>query len=146
MAPRGKTPEEFVAQMAQVAPDVEVLGAYENARTKVACRCRACGHEWEGVPNHLLRGTGCPACAGTQRADAGDFAARVAELAPSVELLGSYVNARTRVACRCRECGHEWAPYPKGLLQGNACPACAQRAGADRLAKSHAKDQADACM
>jgi len=135
-----------VAQMAQVAPGVEVLGAYQNARTKVACRCRACGHEWEGVPNHLLRGTGCPACAGTQRADAGDFAARMAELAPSVELLGAYVNARTRVACRCRECGHEWAPYPKGLLQGNACPACAQKAAVERLAKSHAKDQQEGRM
>jgi len=141
MAPRGKTPEEFVAQMAQVAPGVEVLGTYVNARTKVACRCRTCGHEWDGMPNHLLRGTGCPQCAGTQRTDGGVFAARVAELAPSVELLGAYVNARTRVACHCRTCGHEWSPYPKGLLQGNACPACAQRAAAERLARSHTKPQ-----
>ena len=141
MAPRSKTHEEFVAQMAQVAPGVEVLGAYVNARTGVACRCRTCGFEWEGVPNHLLRGTGCPQCAGTRHVDAGDFAARVAAVAPAVELLGSYVNARTRVACRCRVCGHEWSPYPKGLLQGNACPACAQKAAAERLAKSHAKAQ-----
>ena len=41
-APR-KTPEQFACEMARVAPAVEVLGAYVNARTKVACRCRACG-------------------------------------------------------------------------------------------------------
>ena len=143
MPPRAKSPEAFVAEMLQVAPGVEVLGTYQNARTKVACRCRACGHEWEAVPNHLLRGAGCPQCAGTRRTPAEDFAAKVAERTPTVELLAPYVNARTRVACRCRACGHEWAPYPKGLAQGNACPACAQRAAAARLAEAHL-DRSDA--
>lgn len=135
MAPRGKTPEEFVAQMAEVAPDVEVVGVYVNARTKVACRCRVCGHAWDAVPNHLLRGAGCPACAGTAPVDPSDFAARVAAAAPTVELLEGYVNARTRVRCRCRVCGCEWEPYPKGLLQGNACPECGKRASAERLGR-----------
>lgn len=133
MAPRGKTPEAFAAQMAQVAPDIELVGAYVNARTKVACRCRACGHEWQAAPNHLLRGAGCPACAGTAPVDPETFSARVACAAPGVELLEGYVNARTRVRCRCRTCGHEWTPYPKGLLQGNACPECARRAATERL-------------
>ena len=60
MSARAKSPEEFARELAQVAPDVELLGEYVNARTKVACRCRACGHEWDAVPNHLLRGVGCP--------------------------------------------------------------------------------------
>ena len=140
-APR-KTPEQFAAEMARVASEVELLGAYENARTRVACRCRACGHEWAGVPNHLLRGTGCPRCGGTQRTTDADFRARVGELLPEVEVLDAYVNARTRVACRCRACGHEWSPLPKGLLEGYGCPACGRRASTERLARLNAERQA----
>ncbi len=127
MARASKTPEQFAAELAAVAPTVEALDAYVNARTKVRCRCRVCGHEWEATPNHLLRGAGCPACAGTQAMDAETFARRVASISPDVEVMRPYVNARTRVACRCRVCGHEWEPLPRGLLQGNGCPACARR-------------------
>lgn len=138
MPARGKTHDEFVAEMQRIAPQIEVVGRYGAARTKVACRCRTCGHEWEALPNHLLRGSGCPRCAGTMRSRPEDFAGRVACRHASVELLSDYVNARTRVRCRCLVCGHEWEPYPKGLLQGNGCPACARRASTQRLADLNA--------
>lgn len=127
MSARAKSPEEFAHELEQVAPDVELLGEYTNARTKVACRCRVCGHEWDAVPNHLLRGVGCPECAGTARVTPESFAARAATIAPGVELLGPYANARTRIDCRCRICGHTWSPYPKSLLQGYGCPECGKR-------------------
>ena len=63
MARASKTPEQFAAELAAVAPTVETLDAYVNARTKVRCRCRVCGHEWEPLPRGLLQGNGCPACA-----------------------------------------------------------------------------------
>ena len=134
MPARAKSAEEFAAEIAQVAPGVELLGTYVNARTKVACRCKECGHEWEASPNHLLRGTGCPNCAGTAHVSAGDFATRAAERSPMVEVLTPYVNARTRIDCRCRECGNTWSPYPKSLLHGYGCPACAKQASTRRLA------------
>lgn len=139
MARARKTPEQFLDEMAQVAPTVEVTTPYVDARTKVGCRCKTCGTEWEATPNHLLRGAGCPQCAGTARVSSGDFAARVALLAPLVELTSPYVNARTRVGCRCRVCGEEWTPYPRSLLQGHGCPACAERAAIERL-REHGTD------
>ncbi len=134
MSAHAKTPEEFAAEVARVAPAIELLGTYVNARTKVVCRCKVCGHEWEATPNHLLRGSGCPTCAGTSRMSSGEFSARAAECAPGVEVLTPYVNARTRIGCRCRECGNTWSPYPKSLLQGYGCPACGKRASAKHLA------------
>ena len=132
MARASKTPEQFVAEMAQANPGVEVVGAYVNARTKVACRCRACGNAWEALPNHLLRGVGCPACGGRARLTPEEFAARVAQASPDVVLVGAYENARTPVACRCRVCGHEWSTEARNLLAGCGCPACAhRRAGAN---------------
>ena len=133
MARARKTPEEFAAQMAELAPTIELCTPYVDARTKVACRCRVCGSTWEATPNHLLRGAGCPTCAGTARVSGEAFAARAAQTAPLVEILTPYVNARTRVDCRCTVCGACWSPYPRSLLQGHGCPACAERAATDRL-------------
>jgi hypothetical protein len=139
MARAAKSPEQFVAELAAVAPGIELLSPYVNARTKVSCRCRTCGTTWEATPNHLLRGSGCPACAGTERTDATSFAHRVVAMSPTVELLEPYANARTRVSCRCTVCGHEWRPYPKSLLQGHACPACAAQVAVERLTAKNAQ-------
>lgn len=133
MARASKTPEQFAAEMVQVAPTIELLAPYVNARTKVACRCGVCGAVWEATPNHLLRGAGCPQCAGTARVSSEDFLAKAALSAPSVEIITPYVNARTRIGCRCRVCGATWQPYPRSVLQGHGCPACAERAAAERL-------------
>lgn len=56
MSARAKSPEEFARKLAQAAPGIELLDTYVNARTKLACRCRVCGHEWDAVLNHLLHG------------------------------------------------------------------------------------------
>ena len=135
MAARAKSPEEFEQELSGAAPDVELLDAYVNARTKVTCRCRACGCVWQATPNHLLRGAGCPQCAGTARVSPEAFAGRAATSAPEIELLSPYVNARTRIECRCRACGHVWSPYPKSLLQGYGCPECGKRKGKGALAE-----------
>ena len=133
MPRRGKTHEEFVQQLAGVTDNIELVGTYVSARTKIPCRCKKCGYEWSVSPNHLLRGSGCPSCAGTARVDPEVFAQRIAKISPNIELLDTYVNARTRLRCRCRVCGHEWTPLPRGLAQGNNCPVCAREASAKRL-------------
>ena len=127
MARSAKTPEQFAAELADANPSVELLVPYTNARTKLACRCLTCGHEWEALPGHLLQGTG--------RIDPEGFARRVSQTRPGIELLSSYVNARARIACRCKVCGAEWAPYPRSLLQGHGCPECAKRIAAGLLAQ-----------
>ena len=62
MSARAKSPEEFARELEQVAPDVELLGEYTNARTRIDCRCRICGHTWSPYPKSLLQGYGCPEC------------------------------------------------------------------------------------
>lgn len=57
-----RTQEEFVDDLAAVNSDIEVIGAFKNARTKVRLRCRICHEEWEAAPRDLLSGKGCPHC------------------------------------------------------------------------------------
>ena len=43
-------------------PNVEIIGPYVNYTTKIHCRCRVDGYEWNPLPGNLLRGDGCPVC------------------------------------------------------------------------------------
>lgn len=58
-----KTHEDFIEEMRIKNPDVEVIGTYFNNETKIKCKCKKCGHEWDAKPKHLTgKCTGCPRC------------------------------------------------------------------------------------
>lgn len=59
---RTKSYEEFVKELQQINPNIEIVGQYNNTNTKVKCRCSIDGYEWEALPNNLLQGHGCPKC------------------------------------------------------------------------------------
>lgn len=57
--------EWWVAEVAKVNPNVEVLEKIVKGKTKVNWRCKICGHVWPVAPQTLVRkkGKGCPGCA-----------------------------------------------------------------------------------
>lgn len=55
--------EEHVATILKKHPNIVVLEKIVNARTKVLCRCKTCGYEWNPAPKDLKQGQGCPRCA-----------------------------------------------------------------------------------
>lgn len=52
----------FWNEVLQINKEIVPLSKYVNSRTKVLCRCKACGNEWLIVPTKLLAGNGCPRC------------------------------------------------------------------------------------
>ena len=62
--PRKKTHEEFVEEMKVKNPNIEILGRYVNSTTKILCKCKIDGFEWNVKPSNLLHlHRGCPECA-----------------------------------------------------------------------------------
>ena len=62
---RKLTHEEFLERFYEKnknAENIEILGEYVNNYTKIKCRCKIDGYEWEAKPNNLLNGYGCPKC------------------------------------------------------------------------------------
>ena len=57
-----KTHEQFVSELRQLNPNLEVLGKYKNAKTNIHLRCLCCGHEWDVSPDTILHRASCPAC------------------------------------------------------------------------------------
>ena len=54
-----KTHEEFIQELANINPNIEVLETYKNARTPLLTRCKLCGKEEKITPINLLR---CQKC------------------------------------------------------------------------------------
>jgi len=126
--------------LAEVRPDIAVdfasdlngMSPYDvgvGTPLPVWWRCHKCGKEWRRpVVKRVSDGSGCPDCANVRRRKTHDqFVREVAERNGKVDVIGMYVNQRTKVLLRCRECGHEWSAYPTNTLQGQACPICARK-------------------
>ena len=51
-------------QITEFNNSIEIIGEYNNAHTNIECQCKKCGCEFVKRPVELLRGQGCPWCAG----------------------------------------------------------------------------------
>ena len=59
---RRKTHEEFIEELKDKNPTIEVLGHYINAITKIECKCKKCNKILNITQNNLLSGKGCYDC------------------------------------------------------------------------------------
>ncbi len=59
---RRKTHEEFVSQVADINPNIEVVGEYKGDGHRVLVRCNVCGNEWTPTAGGIIAGHGCVDC------------------------------------------------------------------------------------
>lgn len=130
---RTLTHEAFVGRAADACPDIEIVGKYMGANTRLTVRCRTCGYSWDAFPVTILRSCSCPCC--TNRVavkGVNDLATtrpeiaaewdyeRNGELKPTDVVAGS----SKRIWWRCPE-GHEWqAIIYRRKAGGGSCPVC----------------------
>lgn len=118
------TTDEFIAKLSSISPQIEVLGEYANTSTKIQVRDNLCGHEWSASPNSLMRGSGCPICARNTRKSTEQFIEEMQTINPSIRIIGEYINARTKIAVFCTECGRNFSITPNSLMNGHGCKEC----------------------
>lgn len=129
-----KTHEEYVRQMATINPDIEVIGEYINSRTPILHKCLIHNVEWMASPTHMLQGSGCWDChtekikVSLTKSNA-EYIAEVAIINPYIEVVGTYVNAKTPILHKCLIDGNEWFAAPDSILAGTGCPKCKKSKG-----------------
>ena len=57
-----KTHEEYVVELAEKNPNVEVVEQYISTNTPILHRCLAHCVLWKTTPGRVLRGAGCEEC------------------------------------------------------------------------------------
>ena len=66
-----------------------------------------------------------------------EFIERLNIANPNVEIIGEYLNQRTKIHVTCKECRHEWLGNPSDLLSGHGCPKCRYINNSKRSRMSH---------
>lgn len=116
--------------MAEVHPDMEVLGQFAGMNNPVRVRCKTCGKTSDPKPANLLGSknrapTGCRYCSNNVRKTGEEFVSRLAAVNPSVEALDAYPGSNKKLMrFRCKECGHVWTTSAQSALQGHGCKVC----------------------
>lgn len=54
-----------------------------------------------------------------------EFVNDVSILNSEIDVLGKYINNKTKLDVRCKICGHIWSSRPDNILHGYGCPKCA---------------------
>ncbi len=131
---RGKTRikpyEQFIQEFATKGdPNVQITGNYSKLSERIDVKCKTCGYEWAPRAGQLLKGHGCPQCAGHLKMTHDQFIFKATEKNPDIEILSEYKNANSRVDVRCKKCGYFWSPRAITLTKSNpnGCPRCAQK-------------------
>lgn len=124
-----RTDEEFKKELFEKNPNIEPLDIFTKVMEKIRVKCKICKHVWSVVTYSLLQGCGCPECAKKTKSKKlaktnEEFKEELAEKNPNIELLETYINDRTKIQVKCKECLHEWGAYPTHLLRGTGCPIC----------------------
>ena len=134
------THEEFMEKFYvknKNAENIEILGKYTNTRTKIKCKCKIDGHEWEATPGNLLRNHGCPICGGTIKKNHEEFINELNKINDNIEIIGEYINNRTKIKCKCKIDGYEWETKPNDLLNSHGCPICGEKLRRKNKTKTH---------
>lgn len=139
-----KTAVELKKELLEKNPSVELVGDYLGTHTNTRFHCKQCGNEWDTTPNNVLRGHGCPVCArkksaNTRRKSNAKFLSQLSTTAPSVIPLEDYTAAKSKIKCKCKECGHEWHTTPGSLLRGHGCPKCGIIKSSSAKTKTHSE-------
>lgn len=104
--------------------NIEIIGNYINSTTKVKCRCKIDGYEWEATPNKLIQRRGCPKCAKKEPYTKETFLLRLREINPDIDIVSEFKNGDTQVRCRCKIDNYEWESKPYTLIRGFGCAKC----------------------
>lgn len=138
---RGRTTVDFIKELNN--PDIEVLGEYKTAATRIKCRCKKDGSIWYPKPNSLLCGQGCPECGriasnlNSMKSNE-DFVAELKEKNPTIEPLEKYNGVFTPIKFKCRDCGNIWSMNPDAALHAlQKCPICTKKKNVQAMTKTN---------
>lgn len=127
-----KTHQEFINELKAINPDIEILSEYVNTNTKIKCKCKICGFEWEAVPYSLLQGKGCGKCYGLHLSDE-DFIEKLHKYYPHINLNGHYNGSHKPASFTCTLDNTVWESTPHNLMRTKyGCPTCISKFQSDR--------------
>ena len=129
-----KTHDDYVFELFNINPNIEVCGTYINAKTSILHKCKIDNYEWMAKPLNTLRGQQCPVCTGKAILNGyNDIATLYPDLTAEWDYelnqgLQPYEFGRgsnSVVWWKCGECGDSYKSRISNRIYNNSsCPKC----------------------
>ena len=121
----------YIQQLKTTHPSIICIGKYKNATTPVWHKCLIDNYIWLAKPSELVssRPRGCPKCGGNLQKTHAQYIDELEIINPNIDVVETYVNARTPIKHRCKRDGYEWNARPYAILSGSGCPKCRESHG-----------------
>lgn len=129
-----KTQDEYIEEVKLKNPNIEVIGEYVDARTKILHKCLIHNVIWETLPTNILKGCGCCEClkekiSNKNGSSHDEYVVKLSSINPNIIVLETYINTEIKIKHKCKVCGHEWKVKPGNILAGKGCPKCNESHG-----------------
>lgn len=136
-----KTHEDYVAEVKIKNHDIQVMEKYIGINTPIMHYCLKHNTYWKVRPIDILHGKGCKLCARekisiSNRMEHNEYVRDLAIKNPTVEVVGEYINAKTKIVHHCLKHDVYWEASPDKILHGQGCNQCAK----EKYNKSRSKD------
>lgn len=127
-----RTHEDYVREVKEINPNIEVIGKYINAKIKIKHKCLVCNNTWECLPCNILSGHGCKKCSSRNTGEKltkthSEYVDDLYLVNPNIEVVEEYQNSIVKILHRCKVDGYEWLAKPQNILSGKGCPKCSKR-------------------
>lgn len=121
-----KSQEVISQEVLDLKANIILLGEYINRNTKTTFECKLCNHIWKEKPVNILKNPYCPNCGLKSKPvkEDCDFILKVRKSNPDIEVLSLYIDSRTKVDIKCKNCGHIGKVRPDRLYTKYSCPNC----------------------
>jgi hypothetical protein len=99
---------------------IKMVDDYVNNSTKSKFVCEH-DHIWSSTPHSVMRGKGCPYCAGNAKLTREIVNDRLSSR--GITLIEEYTNSHSKSKFEC-SFGHQWETQPSHVMGGTGCPTC----------------------
>ena len=128
------TQDEYIEKVKLKNPNIEVIGKYTNAKTKIAHKCLKHNVVWDTLPINILKGCGCRQCLKEKISDKNgsshnEYVIKLSNINPNLIVLEEYCGTEIKIKHKCKVCKYEWGAKPGNILAGKGCPKCNESHG-----------------
>ena len=139
-----KTNEQYIDELSIKNPNLELVGDYVDAKTKILHRCKTHDIIWATSPDSALHGSGCKQCLGERignklRKSEDNYIKELLIKNPTTKLCDKYIDNKTPIKHYCTTHNIFWNTTPSNALQGQGCSFCSKERIRNALKKSKEK-------
>lgn len=129
--PKRKTHEEYMIEIQNKFPQLELLSQYKNAKTNITFKCKNCNNTFSITPDILARNYNnnnyipCPYCSG--RIITNEIFLKRMKSKSNFSVLSEYHGSESNVKCKCNICKYEWEEIARTVAERDYCPKCKKK-------------------